>query len=86
MKATLAGTATWDGHTEKIDVGGTDVETRPIKMNFPVTGDITGTWDETVWWSSDHLPVRIERSFHLAGPATFNEDSKLQLTSLEPSS
>lgn len=86
VKATLAGTATWDGHTEKIDVGGTDVDTRPIKMNFPVTGDITGTWDETVWWSGEHLPVRIERSFHLAGPATFNEDLKLQLTSLEPSS
>jgi len=86
VNATLTGTATWDGTTEKIDVSGTDVVTRPIKMSFPVTGDITGTWDETTWWSADHLPVRVERSFHLAGMATFNEESKLQLTSLEPSS
>lgn len=86
VTATLDGTATWDGSTEKLTVDGTDVATRPIKMHFPVTGDITGTWDETIWWSADHLPVRIERSFHLAGPATFNEESKLQLTSLEPTS
>ena len=51
-----------------------------------MTGDLTGTWDETTWWTTEHLPVRIERTLDLSGPATFSETSKLQLISLTPAS
>ncbi len=54
--------------------------------DWVVTGDLTGTWDETTWWTDEHLPVRIERTLDLSGPATFSETSKLQLTSLTPAS
>jgi hypothetical protein len=62
------------------------VAVTPINLHYAVTGDLTGTWDETTWWTTEHLPVRIERTLDLSGPATFSETSKLQLISLTPAS
>jgi hypothetical protein len=85
VSATLKGTAT-TGEAETVDVGGTDVEATPITVRFEVSGGLGGTWEETTWWSESHLPVRIERSLDLSGPATFSETSSLRLTDLTPTS
>ena len=81
----IDGTAIRSGEEVPIRVGDVDVPTTRITVHFPVSGTINGTWDETTWWSADHLPVRIERTLDLSGPATFKETSRLQLRSLEPS-
>jgi hypothetical protein len=85
ITATLAGNATIAEKTA-IDIDGAQVAVTPINLHYAVTGDLTGTWDETTWWTTEHLPVRIERTLDLSGPATFSETSKLQLTSLTPAS
>lgn len=86
VDTTIHGTATRSGRHETIEVAGTDVSTTRIAVHFPVTGTINGTWDETTWWSDDHLPVKVERSLDLSGPATFKESSTLRLTSHAPRS
>lgn len=85
VTATFTGTATAKAG-EAVDVGGTKVETTPIEIRYPVSGDINGTWVETTWWSRDHLPIRVTRALELAGTASFTENTTLQLTSLEPTS
>lgn len=85
ITASLAGTAT-AGEPTTIDIDGAEVAVTPVNVNYAVTGDLTGTWDETTWWTTEHLPARIERTLDLSGPATFSETSKLQLTSLVPAS
>lgn len=67
-----------------VAVGGEDVAATPVTLDLVVSGDLSGTWRETTWWSEAGLPVRIERSLDLSGPATFQEDSVLTLRSLEP--
>lgn len=84
IAATLTGTAT-TGATETVVVGGDDVQATPVAVRLTVSGDLTGSWDETTWWTAEHLPVRIDRSLALSGLANFTETSKLELTSLEPS-
>jgi len=83
VSAELPGEATW-GDSETMAIGGTDVEVRRLAIRYPVTGSVNGEWDETIWLDQRLLPVRIERSLHLAGPATFDEASKLTLRSLSP--
>jgi hypothetical protein len=85
ITATLAGNATIAEKTA-IDIDGAQVAVTPINLSYAVTGDVTDTWDETTWWTTEHLPVRIERTLDLSGPATFSETSKLQLISLTPAS
>lgn len=84
VKTTIAGTATVAAAAETIDVGGVPVTVTKTSLHFPVTGTVNGVWDETMWWSSSHLPVRVERKLDLSGPATFKETSEHQLTSLTP--
>jgi len=84
IEASLAGTATV-GEAGTVDVGGEAVAATPVTVRYDVSGDLTGTWEETTWWSESHLPLRIERSLDLSGLASFTEDSELTITSLEPS-
>jgi hypothetical protein len=85
ISAKLTGTAT-AGSAETLTIGGVDTLTTPITVHYDVSGDLSGTWTETVWWSADHLPVRVDRQLDLSGPATFTETSHLELQSLEPAS
>ncbi len=84
ISATLVGTAT-RGRPEERTVGTDVVTTTPLTVAYDVSGDLAGTWTETLWLTAANLPVRIERTLDLAGPATFAERSDLVLTSLTPS-
>lgn len=83
VKADLAGTATW-GEAEQRTIGGTRLSVRPLTVHYPVTGSESGVWDETTWFDEQLLPVEVERSFHLSGPANFDETSTLTLQSTSP--
>lgn len=84
ISATTEGEATV-AESETVTVGDEEVSATPITITHQVSGDLDGTWEETTWWSTTGLPVRIERSLDLRGPATFTEESTLVLTDLEPS-
>ncbi len=83
ITAELQGTATV-GAPETRTIGDAEVEVTPLRVVYDVTGDLTGTWTGTQWLTVEHLPVRIERTLDLSGPATFSERSTLDLTSLSP--
>lgn len=83
IHATVTGTAT-TGRAETLTIGGQEAQATPVVVRYQVTGDLSGSWIETTWWTTDLLPVRIERDIDLRGPATFTEASKLQLVSLAP--
>lgn len=83
ISATLAGTAT-RGTAEELTVGDETVEATPLTIAYEVSGDLSGTWTETRWLTEAHLPVRIERTLELTGPATFTERSRLDLERLTP--
>jgi len=84
ITATLVGTAT-GGDTEQVTIGGEQVTVTPLTVSYEVTGDLSGTWNETLWLRDDFLPVRVERHLDLSGPATFSERSRLELVELSPS-
>lgn len=84
VDTTIDGTVTRSPREETLTVGGIDVATTTTRLHFPVEGTIEGTWDETTWWSADNVPVRVERTLDLRGPATFRESSRLQLERLDP--
>lgn len=83
INASLAG-ATTVGRTTTLGIAGDEVLATPVTITYTVTGDLSGSWEETTWWTAQRLPVRIARTIDLRGPATFTEDSELQLQSLEP--
>ena len=85
ISASLVGTAAIGAPTT-IDIDGADVAVTPVSVSYAVSGDLAGTWDETTWWTTEHVPARIERTLDLSGPATFSETSKLQLATLVPAS
>ncbi len=83
VEAQLSGEVTWsEPETRTID--GAEVEARRLTAHYPATGSVTGTWDETVWFDENLLPLEVERSLHLAGAATFDETSTLTLQSRTP--
>lgn len=84
ISASLAGTAT-AGETEEVTIGTETVDVTPLTIVYDVSGDLSGTWTETLWLTESHLPVRIERTLDLSGPATFSEQSRLDLEDLTPS-
>src|SRR3546814_19363138 len=71
--------------TERLSIGDQSVETTPLTVAYEVSGDLTGTWTETLWLTETFLPAKIERSLDLSGPATFVEHSELTLLDLSPS-
>ncbi|HEY9566232.1 MAG TPA: hypothetical protein VIR30_20925 [Nocardioides sp.] len=84
INATLAGTAT-RGASDELSIGDQTVEVTPLTVTYEVSGDLTGTWTETLWLTETFLPAKIERSLDLSGPATFVEHSELTLLDLSPS-
>lgn len=83
ISATLEGTAA-RGAPEELRVGTASVHATPITVTYDVTGDLSGTWTETLWLGDANLPIRMERTLDLSGPATFTERSQLHLESLTP--
>ncbi len=83
IAADLSGSAS-AGTAESVEVGGDEVTAVPVTIDFVVTGDLSGSWVETTWWGPDNLPVRVERSLDLQGPASFTENSRLDLLDLQP--
>lgn len=83
LTALLTGTAT-RGVERPFTIGDRPVTATPITVSYEITGDLSGSWTETTWFSEQLLLVRIERRISLSGPATFNEDSELQLSDLFP--
>lgn len=82
-------TATLTGTTQVIDeavtVGGADLDALAVEVTYQISGDLTGTWHETIWFSEDNwLPLRVERELDLNGLATFTERSTLELTDTAP--
>ncbi len=84
MRATLTGSAS-AAAAEEIVVGEKGISATPVTVTFAVSGDLTGSWVETTWWSPQGLPVQVERKLDLAGVATFKESSRLTLVDLVPS-
>lgn len=84
ITATLAGEVS-PGEASEVTVDGVQVRATPLVISYEVSGDLTGTWTETPWLDDSNLPVRIQRALDLSGPATFTEQSDLQLVSLTPS-
>lgn len=84
LSATLAGSA----HTAKpttATVGDSEVDAIAVDVTYQITGDLTGTWREQLWFAQDNwLPLRIERNLDLRGLATFTEQSTLNLTDTTP--
>ncbi len=68
----------------RIDVGGEAVEGTPLTVDYQVSGALRGTWSESYLLDENLLPLRIERTLDLVGPAKLREDSILELTSLSP--
>lgn len=83
MNATLVGTAT-SSTPEPIEVGARTVEAIPVTISHGVSGDLSGSWVETLWFAENRLPVAIKRAVTLSGPATFTETSTLTLTDIAP--
>jgi len=66
-------------------VGGADIDAVRLDSSYGISGDLDGTWEESLWLrASDLLPLRIERDLDLEGLATFEEHSTLVLSDLEP--
>lgn len=73
------------GDPEQRTVGGESVDVVPVTITYDITGSVSGTWVETLWLNDANLPVSVERSFNLSGgPARFDEQFKLDLSSLTP--
>lgn len=83
ITAALAGTAR-AREPEELTVGGVAVAATPLTVSYAVTGDLSGSWTETLWADEVGLPLRIERSLDLSGPATFTERSRLDIEKLAP--
>lgn len=81
--STLTGTASLAA-PEPLSIGGDEVDARPLTIDYDVTGDLSGSWTETIWLDENHLPLRIERDLSLSGPATFSEESRLDLVDRTP--
>lgn len=84
VKVDLTGTATaTEGETRDLDGAQRDVVT--VELHFDIEGSITGTWDETLTFTTDDaLLVGIDRLFDLKGFASFLEDFGYELTSAVP--
>lgn len=70
---------------ETMTVDGRNVAVTPVTVTFTFTGKVTGTWIEQTWFDANHLPVRIKRTLHMKGPASFDETFDLHIQSLTPS-
>jgi hypothetical protein len=72
--------------TEKVDVGGAPVQTFVIERTTTYTGDLTGAWTDTYWWSTDlSLPVKHSVTGESKeGIGTFSQDSTITLRAAEP--
>lgn len=82
-------TATLTGMTavaeQPVTVAGTDVDARVVAVTYAITGDLSGTWHERIWFAAENwLALRIERELDLNGLATFTERSTLELTDTAP--
>jgi len=86
---TLTASLTGTSHTTEdrtVDVDGRAVDAVLVDVRYAVSGDLTGSWHERIWFARENwLPLRIERTLDLQGLATFTEQSELVLTSLTPS-
>lgn len=72
------------GEAAELEVGGESIEAVPVTLDFDVEGTVSGKWVETIWWSDENLPVKMERNFDLSGAVRFNEQTTLSLSSLSP--
>lgn len=84
LSAEIAGTAqVAPPVTTRVD--GISIDTVRLDLSYEVSGDLDGTWEESLWLrQADLLPLRIERDLDLAGLADFEEHSTLALSELDP--
>lgn len=72
------------GDGEFMKVGGETITVRPVEVTFDFSGKVAGSWTEKIWFTEDRMPARIDRTLHMTGPASFDEDYDLRLASLTP--
>ncbi len=84
VKADFEGTAT-SAAPETLTIAGRSVEVAPVSITYDIVGSVSGTWTEKLWLTDSNLIVRLERTLDLNGPASFDEQFELELTSLTPS-
>lgn len=72
--------------TEKVSVGGQEFDTIVIERVSEYSGDLSGGWTDTFWWSPElNLPVKLAVTGESKqGLGVFSQDSELTLTSAEP--
>lgn len=84
LDAKLAGTTTV-GHLGTVAVGDEQIAATRVDVSYTISGDLSGTWRESVWFSdAQWLPLRIERDLAIRGLATFSERTTLELTDATP--
>lgn len=83
LGAQLAGTSTAEVPSS-VEVAGEQHEAVKLDLRYDITGDLTGTWRELIWFGTDWTPLRIERDLELQGLATFTEHSELVLVDRTP--
>jgi hypothetical protein len=83
LDAELVGTSTAEVPASA-EVAGEEHEAVKVAVSYEISGDLSGTWDEVVWFGSDWIPLRIERDLELKGLATFAEHSELVLVDRTP--
>jgi hypothetical protein len=73
------------GTVEEITVGAETRSALPVEMTYTMDGGMAGSWTQHYWLDqATLLPLRIERTMDLSGPASISETSTLMLTDLEP--
>lgn len=72
--------------TEKVTIGGTELDTIVIERTTVYEGDLSGGWTDTFWWSPElNLPVKLAVTGESQqGLGVFSQESELTLTSTEP--
>ncbi len=83
LTARLHGTSRFT-HGATVMVAGEWVRAAKVDITYEISGDLTGTWAETLWLRADDwLPLRIEHNLELQGLAALRESFHLELTSLK---
>ena len=83
LHAQLVGTSTAEVPSSA-EVAGEAQEAVKIDLSYEISGDLSGTWHEVIWFGTDWTPLRIERDLELHGLATFTEHSELVLVDRTP--
>ncbi len=83
VNAAFVGSATREDQ-QTMKINGATVNVTPVTVTFTFSTKVKGSWTEKMWFTDNHLPVRIKRTLDMNGPASFDERFDLTLESESP--